>query len=83
MIPDGRVGDSGEVLEIEPPSGSSSPGATSSCRSCKAEGYHALTYELEPMGDIGQAHRDPRDRQRRLEAHRGRVERLAARSWRA
>ena len=51
MIPDGRVGDSGEVLEIEP------------CRrlvlswrnefkpEMRAEGYSRLTYELEKQGE--------------------------------
>jgi uncharacterized protein YndB with AHSA1/START domain len=32
-FPDGRVGDSGEVLEIDPPIGSSCHGATNSARS--------------------------------------------------
>ncbi len=51
MIPDGRVGDSGEVLEIEP-----HRRLVLSCRvdfqpDLRAEGYSRVTYVLEPEGE--------------------------------
>lgn len=52
MTPDGRVADSGEVLEIDPPrklvvswQHHLTPGAA-------AEGHSRLTYLLEPQGDM-------------------------------
>ena len=41
MIPDGRVGDSGEVLEIEPGRRLVLSGATSSCPSCTRKAIRA------------------------------------------
>jgi uncharacterized protein YndB with AHSA1/START domain len=50
MIPDGRVGDSGEVLEIDRPRR-----LVLSWRNeftaMKQEGYSRATFELEPVGD--------------------------------
>jgi uncharacterized protein YndB with AHSA1/START domain len=51
MIPDGRVGDSGEVLEIDPPKRLVLSWRNEFKLEMKAEGYSRLTYELEPMGD--------------------------------
>jgi len=51
MIPDGRVADSGEVLEIEP-----NKRLVLSWRSefvgLREEGYSRMTYLLEPQGDV-------------------------------
>ncbi len=77
MIPDGRVADSGEILEIEPQKRLVLPWRNSFKPELREEGSSRLTYELEPSGRIGQAHRHPRDRPARLEAHRSRVERMA------
>ena len=78
MIPDGRVADSGEVLEIEPQRRLVLTWRNEFKPELRAEGYSRMTYELETTGRVGQAHRHPRDRKARLEAHRSRVERLAA-----
>lgn len=51
MIPDGRVGDTGEVLEIDPPRK-----LVLSWRNefteLREEGYSRATFELEPKGDM-------------------------------
>jgi len=51
MIPDGRVGDSGEVLEIEPGRRLVLSWRNEFIPEMRAEGYSRLTYELEPMGE--------------------------------
>ncbi|MBO0719825.1 MAG: SRPBCC family protein [Blastocatellia bacterium] len=51
MIPDGRVGDSGEVLEIDPPRRLVLSWRNEFLPELKAEGYSRATYELEPQGD--------------------------------
>jgi uncharacterized protein YndB with AHSA1/START domain len=50
MIPDGRVGDSGEVLEIDPPRRLVLKWRNEFIPEMKAEGYSRMTYELEPQG---------------------------------
>src|SRR5689334_15116409 len=51
MIPDGRVADSGEVLEIDPPKRLVLSWHNQFVPELHAEGPSKLTYELEPMGD--------------------------------
>jgi uncharacterized protein YndB with AHSA1/START domain len=51
MIPDGRVGDSGEVLEIEPGRRLVLSWRNEFKPELYAEGYSRLTYELEKQGD--------------------------------
>jgi uncharacterized protein YndB with AHSA1/START domain len=51
MIPDGRVGDSGEVLEIEPPRRLVLSWRNEFRPELRAEGYSRLTYEIEKQGE--------------------------------
>ncbi|HEU0223678.1 MAG TPA: SRPBCC family protein [Paracoccaceae bacterium] len=51
MIPDGRVGDSGEILEIEPPRRLVLAWRNEFRPELKAEGTSRLTYELEEQGE--------------------------------
>jgi uncharacterized protein YndB with AHSA1/START domain len=51
MIPDGRVADSGEVVEIEPPRRLVLKWRNEFRPELRAEGYSRLTYELEQVGD--------------------------------
>jgi uncharacterized protein YndB with AHSA1/START domain len=51
MIPDGRVGDSGEVVEIEPTKRLVLKWRNEFMPEVRAEGYSRLTYELEEQGD--------------------------------
>ena len=51
MIPDGRVGDAGEVLEIVPEKRLVLSWQNQYLPELKAEGFSRMTYELEPMGD--------------------------------
>jgi uncharacterized protein YndB with AHSA1/START domain len=51
MIPDGRIGDAGEVLEIEPPRRLVLSWRNEFRPELKAEGYSRLTYELEQQDD--------------------------------
>jgi uncharacterized protein YndB with AHSA1/START domain len=51
MIPDGRVGDAGEVLEIEPPRRLVLSWRNEFKPELREEGFSRLTYELEPLGD--------------------------------
>jgi uncharacterized protein YndB with AHSA1/START domain len=51
MIPDGRVGDTGEVLEIEPERRLVLSWRNEFKPEMREEGFSRLTYELEPMGD--------------------------------
>lgn len=50
MIPDGRVGDSGEVLEIDPPKKLVLSWRNEFMPDLHEEGYSRLAYELEPVG---------------------------------
>lgn len=51
MIPDGRVGDSGEVLEIEPNRRLVLSWRNEFILELRDEGYSRMTWELEPMGE--------------------------------
>jgi len=51
MIPDGRVADSGEVLEIDPPRRLVLSWRNEFKPEMRAEGYSRMTYELEKAGD--------------------------------
>jgi uncharacterized protein YndB with AHSA1/START domain len=51
MIPDGRVGDSGEVLEIDPPRRLVLSWRNEFKAELREEGYSRLTYTLEPQGE--------------------------------
>jgi uncharacterized protein YndB with AHSA1/START domain len=51
MIPDGRVGDSGEVLEIEPHKRLVLSWRNEFKPELREEGYSRLTYELEQQGE--------------------------------
>jgi uncharacterized protein YndB with AHSA1/START domain len=51
MLPDGRVGDAGEVLEIDPPRRLVLSWRCEFMPELRGEGYSRLTYELEPQGD--------------------------------
>ena len=79
MIPDGRVGDQGEVLEIEPHRRLVLSWRNEFKPELRAEGYSRLTYLLEPRRRHGQAHgAATRSTGRNRKLHRSRVERLAA-----
>ena len=52
MIPDGRVGDHGEVLEIEPHRRLVLSWLNEFKPELRAEGYSRMTYLLEPQGDM-------------------------------
>ena len=51
MIPDGRIGDSGEVLECDRPHRLVLSWRNEFKPELKAEGYSRATFELEPAGD--------------------------------
>jgi uncharacterized protein YndB with AHSA1/START domain len=51
MIPDGRVGDAGEVLEIDPPRRLVLSWRNEFLPELRDEGYSRMTYELEPRGE--------------------------------
>jgi uncharacterized protein YndB with AHSA1/START domain len=51
MIPDGRVADSGEILEIEPPRRLVLKWRNEFQRELRTEGYSRLTYELDKQGE--------------------------------
>lgn len=52
MIPDGRVGDSGEVLEIDPPRRLVLSWRNEFMPELRAEGFSRMTYELEQQGEM-------------------------------
>ncbi len=52
MIPDGRVGDSGEVLEIDPPRRLVRSRENQFQADLKSEGHSRATFELEPQDDM-------------------------------
>jgi uncharacterized protein YndB with AHSA1/START domain len=51
MIPDGRVGDSGQIVEIEPNRRLVMTWRNEFKPELQAEGYSRLTYELDTVGD--------------------------------
>ena len=51
MIPDGRVGDSGEILEIDPPRRLVVSWRNEFKPELREEGYSRMTYELEKPGE--------------------------------
>lgn len=51
MIPEGRVGDSGEVLEIDPPRKLVLSWKNEFKEELKPEGHSRLTYQLDPEGE--------------------------------
>jgi uncharacterized protein YndB with AHSA1/START domain len=51
MVPDGRVGDEGEVVEIDPPRKLVVTWRNHLFAEMTAEGYSRMSYELEPTGD--------------------------------
>jgi uncharacterized protein YndB with AHSA1/START domain len=51
IIPDGRVGDSGEILEIEPERRLVLTWRNEFKPELRAEGFSRLTYELEKLGE--------------------------------
>jgi uncharacterized protein YndB with AHSA1/START domain len=51
MLPDGRLGDSGEVLEIEPQKRFVLKWRKEFQPAVREEGYSRMTCELEPQGD--------------------------------
>lgn len=51
MIPDGRVGDAGEVLEIEPHKKLILSWRNEFIPDMQVEGYSKMTYELETVGE--------------------------------
>ena len=51
MIPDGRVGDSGKVIEIDPPRRLVLSWQNEFMPEMREEGESRLTYELEPLGE--------------------------------
>ena len=51
MIPDGRVGDSGKIIEIDPPHRLVLTWRNEFIPEFKAEGDSLLTYELEKQGE--------------------------------
>jgi uncharacterized protein YndB with AHSA1/START domain len=51
MTPDGRVGDSGEIVEIDPPRRLVLNWRNELFPDVRAEGYSRLTYELESQGE--------------------------------
>jgi uncharacterized protein YndB with AHSA1/START domain len=51
MIPDGRVGDAGEVVEIDKPRRLVLKWRNEFLPELRAEGYSRCTLELEPMGE--------------------------------
>jgi uncharacterized protein YndB with AHSA1/START domain len=51
MIPDGRVGDAGEVLEMEPEKRLVLSWRNEFIPELREEGFSRMTYELEPVGD--------------------------------
>jgi uncharacterized protein YndB with AHSA1/START domain len=51
MIPDGRVGDAGVVLEIEPEKRLVLSWRNEFIPELREEGFSRMTYELEPVGD--------------------------------
>jgi|SRR5947209_17760601 len=51
MIPDGRVGNTGEILQIDPPRRLVLSWRVEFIPDMRQEGFSRLTYELEPQGE--------------------------------
>jgi len=51
MIPDGRVADSGEIIEVDPPRKLVHTWRNEFRPELRAEGHSRITYELEPVGE--------------------------------
>jgi uncharacterized protein YndB with AHSA1/START domain len=51
MIPDGRVADSGEIIEVDPPRKLIHTWRNEFRPELRAEGHSRITYELEPVGE--------------------------------
>ncbi|VTR94584.1 atpase : Uncharacterized protein OS=Singulisphaera acidiphila (strain ATCC BAA-1392 / DSM 18658 / VKM B-2454 / MOB10) GN=Sinac_0114 PE=4 SV=1: AHSA1 [Gemmata massiliana] len=71
MIPDGRVGDCGEVLEIDPPRRLVLSWRNEFKPELREEGFSRLTYELELQGDsvkLTVIHEMKRDHSKLIEA---------------
>jgi len=74
MIPDGRVGDSGEILDIEPPKRLVLSWRNEFKPELREEGYSRLTYLLEQQGDMVKltlTHEMERDQSKLIEAVSG------------
>jgi uncharacterized protein YndB with AHSA1/START domain len=52
MIPDGRVGDSGEILEIDPPRKLAVSWRNEFKPGMREEGYSRASFDLEPMDEV-------------------------------
>lgn len=52
MIPDGRVGDGGKIIEIDPPRRLVLSWRNEFVPEMRAEGYSRATFELEQQGDV-------------------------------
>ena len=52
ILPDGRVGDAGQVLEIEPERRLVLSWRNEFIPEMRDEGYSRMTYEIEPQGDM-------------------------------
>ena len=52
VVPDGRVADSGEVIEIDPPRKLLLTWQNHLFPDANAEGFSRLTYEIEPVGSL-------------------------------
>jgi uncharacterized protein YndB with AHSA1/START domain len=52
MLPDGRVGDTGKVLEIDPPRRLVLSSRNEFLPELKAEGHARVSFEIEPLSDI-------------------------------
>ncbi len=77
MIPDGRIGDSGEILEIEPERRLVLTWRNEFKPELRAEGYSRLTFELEKLCESVKLTVIHEMDTAGLEVHRVRVERLA------
>jgi uncharacterized protein YndB with AHSA1/START domain len=74
MAPDGRVGDSGEILEIDPHRRLVLSWRNELFPEVRAEGYSRLTYELEKKGEavkLTVIHEIERDDSKLIEATSG------------
>jgi uncharacterized protein YndB with AHSA1/START domain len=74
MFPDGRVADSGEVLEIDPPKQLVLRWRNEFRPEIREEGYSRCTYSLEPAGDTVKLtilHETDRDGSKLIEAISG------------
>lgn len=71
MIPDGRIGDSGNIVEFDPPRRLVLTWRNEFMPEMKAEGHSRLTYELEAMGDtvkLTLLHEMPVDKSKLIDA---------------